>query len=75
MTVEQREALYIARYALDRVVNVHLIAPDEEGLPASLSASVQDTLDEIDEALPVGDLGEKPVTLTRAVLDDVERLR
>ena len=71
---EQREALHIARYALTRVVDVHVM-PVGDRLPDSLHKSVLSCLDELDEALPVGDLGEKPVTLTRAVMDDVERLR
>ena len=74
MTLEQREALHIARYALTRVVDVHVM-PAGMRLPESLHKSVLSCLDELDEALPVGDLGEKPVTLTRAVMDDVERLR
>ena len=62
MTDAQREALHIARYALTRVVDVHVNEPGDP-FPPSLFVAISAALEEIDEALPVGDLGEKPIRL------------
>ena len=70
MTPEQREALHIARYALDRVINVHLV---DECLPESLYKAVCTCIDEVDEALPVGDLGEKPITFILGKLREAKK--
>lgn len=72
ITPEQREALYIARYALDRVIGLHTNPPDDI-FPKPLHDAVSKCLDEIDEALPVGDLGEKPVTLILGKLREAKR--
>ena len=62
MTDAQKECLYVARYALARVVDVHVM-PAGDDLPESLHRRVLDCIDEIDEFLPVGDLGDVPPVL------------
>ena len=74
MTPEQREALHIARYALTRVVDVHVM-PAGMRLPDSLHKAVLSCLDELDEALPVGDLGEKPIRLRLPANQDPDKWR
>ena len=71
MTPAQAEALHIARYALTRVVDVHIM-PAGDRLARSLSDAVAKALDEIEEALPVGDLGEKPIKLILATLREAK---
>jgi hypothetical protein len=53
MTDQQRELLYVAYYALDRVINV----PSPGDFPDSLTRACMAALNEIEEALPVGSLG------------------
>jgi hypothetical protein len=60
MTPAKLEALHIARYALVRVIDV---LTDDEQMPNSLYDAIRACVDEIEEYIPVGDLGEQPVTL------------
>jgi len=68
MTPAQTEALRIAKYALERVIE-GITGGDEIRLPDSLYKAIATALEEIDEAIPVGDLGEKPIRLKLTTSD------
>lgn len=69
MTPAKLEALHIARYALVRVIYV---LTDSERMPDSLYDAIRTAVDEIEEYMPAGDLGEKPVTLILARLREAK---
>lgn len=60
MKQSQLENLHVMRSALESF--------DGEGLPRSVSAAVVALRDEVEEALPVGDLGERPIVLNLGAL-------
>lgn len=63
MTLAQLEALRLARYAIDRVIQTQM-ALDGEVFPGHMRKVLQGALDEIDEAIPPGDEGDQPIKIT-----------